>query len=96
MQQPNVGAKRIDAPNVIGVAGGDMPQKIRENPVFGSGFAGIGPRHDASNAHLAHVALDQLAVELQDYGDFARAVERVGRVQLVDAPLDGQLGRAGR
>ena len=73
-----------------------MPQKIGENPVFGGLFAGVGTGHDASDAHLAHVALHQLAVEPQDHRDLARAIERVGRVQLVDAALERQLFRAGR
>ena len=94
VQQPKVG--NVDAENVVGVAGGDMPQKIGENPVFGGRFAGVGPRDDAGDAHLAHLALHPLAVEPQDRRDLARAVERVGRVQLVDAALEGQFFRAGQ
>ncbi len=93
VQQPNVG--NVDAENVVGVAGRDMPQKIGKNPVFGSLFAGVGTWHDAGDAHLAHLALHQLAVEPQDHRDLARAVERVGGVQLVDAALERQLVRAG-
>jgi hypothetical protein len=81
---------------VIGIAGRDMPQKIGENPVFGGLFAGVGTRYDASDAHLAHMALHQLAVEPQDHRDLARAVERVVRVQLVDAAFESQFFRAGQ
>jgi len=94
VQQPNVG--NVDAENVVGVAGGEMPQKIGENPMFGRLFAGVGTGNDAGDAHLAHLALHPLAVEPQDRGDLARAVERVSRVQLVDAALEGQLCRAGQ
>ncbi len=64
--------------------------------MFGSSLAGIGTGYDAGDAHFAHVALHQLAVEPQDHRDLARAVERVGRVQFVDVALDGQLVRAGQ
>jgi hypothetical protein len=46
------------------------------------------------------VALDCLAVDghllLQQHRDLARAVERAGGVELVDAPFDVQLFRRGR
>ena len=96
-QQADVGD--VDAPNVVGVAGGDMAQKIRKNPVFGVALAGVGSGTDARDAHLAHMALDGLAVDHQlgpqHRPDLARAVEGMGSVHLVDAPLDRQLFRAG-
>jgi hypothetical protein len=77
-----------------------VPQKIRENPVFGGAFAQIGSGTDAGDTHFAHVALDRLAVDdqlgPQHRRDLARAVERPGGVDLVDAPLDVQLFGRGR
>lgn len=85
----------FDAPDVIGVACREMSQKIRKNAVFGGRLAGVGTRDDGGDAHFAHMALHQLAVEPQDHCYLAGAVERAVRVKLVDAPLDGQFFRAG-
>ena len=63
--------------------------------MFGGLLAGVGTRNDTGDTHFAHVPLDQLAIEPQRHGNLARAVERILRVQLVDAPLDDQLCGAG-
>ena len=72
----------------------------RKNPMFGGPFAGVRSGTDAGDAHLAHMALNRLAVDrhlrLQQHGELARAVEGTGRVQLVDAPLEVEFFRAGR
>jgi len=90
----------VDAPNLVGAAGGEVTQKIRKNPVFHVALAGLGAGADAGDAHLAHMALNGLAVEghllLEHRRDLARAVEGMGGVQLVDAPLEVQLFRRGR
>ena len=76
-----------------------MAQKIRKNSVLGVALAGVGSGTDARDAHLVHMALDGLAVDHplgpQHRRDLARAVEGMGGIHLVDAPLDIQFLRAG-
>ena len=77
------------------------------NPALGGGFAGMGTRDDAGDAHtcpthqvldVAYVALDRLAVDghllLEQHGDLAGAIARAGCVQLADPHPAGGAGCA--
>src|SRR4051812_27038528 len=55
--------------------------------------AQVWPWHNPGNTHLAHIALHTLAVDwrkvrMEQHGQLARAIKRMGRVDLVDAMLD--------
>ncbi len=65
----------VQAPDMIGVAGGDVPQQIRVNLVTGRGPAQMRFRINRGQAHLTHITLHPLTVDrpigLQQSCDFA-------------------------
>ena len=61
--------------------------------MLGQAFAEVRPWCDAGDPHLAHIPLHALAIDrpkrrLQEHGQLARAIKRMGRVQRVDTVLD--------
>ena len=61
--------------------------------MVGQPFAQVRPWRDASDPHLAHVALHPLAIDrpkrrLQEHRQLAGAIKRMGSIQRVDAVLD--------
>src|SRR5918911_3153903 len=69
--------------------------------MVGQPFAQIRPWRDASDPHLAHIALHSLAIDRcevlrKQHGQLARAIKRMRRVEFVDAVLDRHFLRRGR
>ena len=69
--------------------------------MLGQAFAQVRPRCDAGDPHLAHIPLHALAIDrpkrrLQEHGQFARAIKRMGGVQRVDPVLDRHFRRRWR
>ena len=61
--------------------------------MVGQPFAQVRPWRDASNPHLAHIALHSLAIDRcevlrKQHGQLARAIKRMRRVEFVDAVLN--------
>jgi hypothetical protein len=91
----------FDAPDVIGPAGRHAPQQIGRD---GGGLGPLGQVRSGINrrqAHLAHVAgdrfvIDHLAVGVQLGGAAPHALEGMGGVDFVNAPLERHLGGRGR
>ena len=68
--------------------------------VRGAGFAHVWTSHDRRYSHCTHVSLDRgsrnAKLWTQQNGDLPRTIEGASRVDLVDAPLNGQFPRRRR
>ncbi len=54
----------VAGPDLIDMIDGQIPEKVRVNPVFRIGPAGVGFRVNRLDAHQPHQPLDPLAVDL--------------------------------
>ena len=91
----------VDAPDVIREAGLHPTQEIRVNLMVQPSPAEIRPGIDCRDAHLLHVMAHRVSRQcaefwLKQHLDFARTIERVRGIQLVDPMLDRDLAWRGR
>jgi site-specific DNA recombinase len=84
----------FNTPDMIGACRRHVAQQIWVNRVLGSGFTRVWTRNQGRNAHFTHVGLHggsrNAELRMQQEGDFPRAVERAGGVDLVNPSFDGQ------
>jgi len=87
---------------MVGPAASQVSQKIRINAVFFVAPTRVGARPQGHQAHLLHMPLHRFAIDELPFAchllvNAPRPVERPGRVDFIDAPLDRYLfGRGQR
>ena len=86
----------IAAPHLVGACDRQIPQKVRENPVFWAGDAGPRSWINRLDAHRAQeplhaFAVDDFALRAEPSGHVPRAVKGRPEILLVDHPHHPQI-----
>ncbi len=91
----------FNAPDVIRIGGGHLAQQIWVNSMRLITLTQVRAGTDAGNAHLLHVPLHRFAIDhcpfaLQLDGDASRTIERIGRIDRINAMFERYLLGGGR
>ena len=81
---------------MIRIGGGHLAQEIRIDPMRLIALTQVRPWTDTDNAHLTHVALHCFAIDHHPFapqldGDAARTIERIIRIDHINAMLECHL-----